>query len=361
MKKILHMIYGLHIGGAETFLYNCIKQIDNNKYSFSICIQDDNITNKKLLQLCEEKGIKIYIIPKFNRNYLAHLYKFYSLLKAHQYDTVHFHMNALINVVPIYIANVYADKIVLHSHSIQNNSGGRLGFILHKLNRIIIDKMNLCRVACSRDAAKWMFADQESTILDNAVDADVFRFDGKKRDIIRTQLGITGKRVIGHVGRFVDTKNQTFVLDIFESYCNLYKDAVLVFIGDGPTIKNIKNKAEKISREIFFMGMRTDVEMYYSAFDCLVFPSKYEGLPFTLIEAQASGLPIVASDCIPRGVDITNIIQFLSLNKTASEWAVAVNEAINKKKAREMYADIVRCSQYDINVLVEKIYKIYDK
>lgn len=359
--KILHMLYTMSIGGAETFIYNLLSGLDTYKYHIDICIQGKDVTNKKLYKLCEEKGCHIYVIPAFNKNYPAYVKAVDRILKDKHYEAVHIHMNALINCAPVYIALRRSEKVVVHSHNTQNNSGGKVGRMIHCLNRRILQNKNIIRVACGEDAGKWLFGKQKFIVLDNAISISEFAYNETNRCKKREELGIKEKTVIGHVGRFVEAKNHEFLLEIFAAYVReKKKDTVLVMIGDGELMETMKHKAHELGiwECVIFAGSKTDSAPYYSAFDCLLFPSKFEGLPFVLVEAQVNGLPIVASDRVTTEMNITGNINFVPLDASKEEWLSTIEKAL-KPVNRISNVEKMRATKYNIENMVKNVENIY--
>lgn len=379
--KILHMLYKMSIGGAETFVYNLLSDIDDEKYQIDICIQGKHVTNKKLYRLCKKKGCHIHVIPAFNRNYPAYVLALERLLKIQKYDVVHIHMNALINCAPVYCAMRHAGKVVVHSHNTQNNMGGKIGLVLHCFNRRLLRNKDITRVSCGEEAGEWLFGDRSFTVLDNAISIPEFAYDVEKRRKAREELGIDNKKVIGHVGRFVEAKNHGFLLEIFAAYIENQKkhethgnvdvlteeaeriqtsDTVLVMIGDGELLEPMKQKAHELAIDdsVVFAGSRTDAAPYYSAFDCLLFPSKFEGLPFVLVEAQVNGLPIVASDRVTAEMDMTGNIKFVPLDASTEDWIGAIDNALIPVN-RLCYAKKMQGTKYNVENMVRKVESIY--
>ena len=147
--------------------------------------------------------------------------------------------------------------------------------------------------ACSEAAGEWMFGGERYHIMNNALDTAVFQYNETVRDHVRNELGFNGKNfVIGHVGRFDQAKNQSFLLDIFAEIAKIDRSARLLLIGDGVLKKEMQAKAVQLQvmDRVLFMGVRPDVAQLMQGMDLLLFPSKYEGLPVTLVEAQTAGL-----------------------------------------------------------------------
>lgn len=161
--------------------------------------------------------------------------------------------------------------------------------------------------------------------IHNAIDLQRFVFNQDKRHALRSALGISENQfLIGQIGRFSTQKNQSFSIDIMQRLIQIDPNATLVFLGIGDTMEDIKKKVVKLGLQshIRFMGLRNDANAWYSAFDALLFPSLYEGLPLTVIEAQAAGLPIVSSDHVTEEAFINKqLITSVSLQSSPAVWA----------------------------------------
>ena len=126
-------------------------------------------------------------------------------------------------------------------------------------------------------------------------------YDREKSQAMKETLGVSEKLVIGHVGRFFPQKNHRFLIEIFKEIHDRNADAVLLLVGGGElddSLKNeIKQKVEDLGLTdcVQFLGVREDVNELMQAFDLFLLPSLFEGLPVTMVEAQASGLPCVIS------------------------------------------------------------------
>src|SRR5207249_2667784 len=112
---------------------------------------------------------------------------------------------------------------------------------------------------------------------------------------------------------FNHQKNHSFLIDLFNQYSKINKHAVILLVGDGMLKLEIEKQVEdlNISKKVRFMGVREDINRILQAFDVFIFPSLHEGLPVSLIEAQATGLPCLISDSISQEVDLgLNLIKF---------------------------------------------------
>lgn len=360
--RILFYIFGLNIGGAETYIENILKKINIEEYHIDFALQDHNNHNIRLLRLCKEKHCRIIYVEKFYKNPFRSYYQIKDVILDGKYDLVHVHANAFINVLPI-IASVYKGiPVVFHSHNTSSNFGA-IGNIIHKINRNVFAK-KVYRVACGEKAGKWMFKNLSFDILNNAIDLNTFKFSQDSRNKIRSSYKIKdNQHVIGHIGRFVEAKNHDFIIKCFSEYIKKDPDALLMLVGDGNLKESIINQCKdlNIQNKVIFTGDVNNPANFYSSFDCLLFPSVFEGLPFTLVEAQASGLKIIASQNVTADVDVTGNIKFIKLDSPIGEWVKALEKCMTAKNDRSLEYKRMIGSIYDIDNEVKKLEKIYDK
>ena len=151
------------------------------------------------------------------------------------------------------------------------------------------------------------------------------------------------------------------MIDVFCDIKRLCPEAVLILIGDGPLREKINEKVENlgISDSVFFLGKRTDVERYYSAMDCFILPSLYEGLPMVGVEAQCNGLPILLSDTITKEIGL-GTFDFMSLKESPEEWAKHAVELVRKAvKDRCSAALVIENNGFSIKNESNKLLKCY--
>lgn len=361
--KILYYIRGLNVGGAETFIYNILNNI-SSKYKIDIVLQDKKNRNKKLLKLCEDKNIKLYYITPFEKNIFKSIKELYKILKNNNYDILHIHLNALLNITPIVVGMFTKTKVIIHSHNTKNNLAGKIGTLIHIFNSKWINKQNITRLACGKEAGKWMYGKNKFYIINNAIDLEKFRFNQLERENLRKKMKISENEIIiGHVGRFVEAKNHIFILKIFSKILKKSTNYRLILIGNG----DLENKIREIvlelniSEKVIIINNIQDTFKYYSLFDLLLFPSLFEGLPFVLVEAQASGLKIIASNKITEEMNIINSIEFIDLKNKEEYWSECIlKKKTETKEEREKKYLLMKKSKYNIKYEVKKLEKIYD-
>jgi glycosyltransferase involved in cell wall biosynthesis len=166
--------------------------------------------------------------------------------------------------------------------------------------------------------------------------------------------------VIGHVGSFQTPKNHNFLIDIFKAIHERNIKTVLILVGDGDLRQSIERKVAQLglSDSVIFTGIRSDIPNLLQAFDVFLFPSLYEGLPVTLIEAQAAGLKIIASDSITDEVKLTDLIEIVSLKQSGEYWAEKVLQYANGYKRRNTSKEICRAG-YDAQENTKLLERFY--
>ena len=195
--------------------------------------------------------------------------------------------------------------------------------------------------------------------MHNAIDLSDFAYSAQKRAQIREKLGIKdGELVIGHVGRFTEQKNHTFLIDIFNEMLKTGCNAKLVLIGDGPLKQAMEKKADelRLAGRVLFLGPRKDVATIMNAFDIFVFPSIYEGLPIVMMEAQANGLSIICADTISDQTFFHDSAIQLPLGLNTKSWAEYI---VNADFRRKQLTDSLQAAGYDIRVEARKLQEFY--
>ena len=142
-------------------------------------------------------------------------------------------------------------------------------------------------------------------------------------------------------------------------------DAVLLLVGTGPNFNRVKGIIDNslYKNQIILYGVTKETRAMYSAMDVFVFPSRYEGLPVVLLEAQMTGLPCIVSDKVTREVDFGEI-QWLSIEDAPTNWAKSILQtAVKSNVQRRNYRSkhITRIQRYDINQTVNQLDRIYER
>lgn len=289
---------------------------------------------------------------------LGHLilpFSFYKCIKKKKYQIVHIHSEVAYKHFLYAIAARCAGvkKIVIHSHSCDIDGNNKsIKYQMHLMFRTWVNMLGTDFLACSIPAAEWMFNSKvlnggKFHVLHNGILPDDYKYSQNIREQLRSEYKISEKIVIGHVGALKKVKNQDRLLEIlYDIHDERY---MLMLIGDGEDRTHLQKKIKDLGlqRQVLLMGGRTDVAMLLQAMDVFVFPSYFEGIPMALIEAQAVGVPIIASDSINRDIQINDNVVFISLHNNNTEWIEAINGVRNQHNLEEGYIN-VKESLYNI-------------
>lgn len=341
--RVLQVVTYMGRGGLETMLMNYYRHMDRKKVQFDFLVHRDFEADydAEILAL----GGKIWRLPRLNPlspDYRRQLSRFF---RDHpEYRIVHSHLDCMAGV-PLDAARKNGVPVrIAHAH---NSSQTRdLKYLLKLWYKQGIRRQATHLFACGRSAGEWMFCTEDFQILNNAVDASRYAFDRELRAQVRQELGIEpAARVIGHVGRFSPQKNHSFLLDLF---AKLPPNHILLLVGDGELRNSSEVRAMElgIRDRVIFAGVRSDVERLLQAMDVFVFPSVFEGLPVSVIEAQAAGLPCLISDKVPIECKITDLVRQVPLDAGAEAWAVGAGEA--ELEARRDTLKEIRAAGFDI-------------
>lgn len=348
-------------GGVEAVVMNYYRNIDKKKIQFDFIF--DNDSKDIPYDEIEALGGKVILIPPYQK-VLSYHKELKRVLKSGNYKIVHSHINTL-SVFSLFAAKKAGVPVrIAHSHSTTNKKEWKKN-LLKLVLRPLSKKYATHYFACTEHAARWMFNDKEYEngnvyVLNNAIDLDKFKYSKKIRDEKRKELKIKEDSfVIGHIGRFVKQKNHEMIIDIFNEIHKENKNAVLLLVGQGPLMDEIKEKVKelKLTKNVKFLGQRSDVNELYQAFDLFLFPSLYEGLGMVLIEAQTSGLQCIASTEVPSIAKVTDNLEFLELDDTIEMWKNVILDKQNKK--RKSYVTEVKKAGYDIKTEVKKLEEKY--
>ena len=351
--RILQVIGSMNRGGAETMIMNLYRKIDRTKIQFDFV--ENNSEEAAFDEEIRFLGGKIYRCPHYNgRNHFQYKEWWNDFFEKHmgEYQIVHGHLGSTAAIY-LKIAKKYGLYTIAHSHS--SGTDHSLKAILYQMlsynTRNVADYFFACSKVAGKDRfGKKIVEKNNFTILKNAVDTSIFDYDLETRKVVREELNYLDKQlVIGHIGRFTSEKNHKFLLEVFKAIIDLNEDAQLLLIGDGPLREEIERRAKAldIQDKVRFVGIRSDVNQLLQAMDVFVFPSLYEGLPVTLVEAQTSGLPGVISDKVPQESIITKgLITVESLENDAKIWAMHILSRINSE--RMGHVEEIKKNGYDI-------------
>ena len=356
--RVLQIVTLMDRGGLESMLMNYYRNIDRKKIQFDFLEHREGKHDftDEIISL----GENVYTVPPvnpFNSNgYLSALDSFFQQHK--EYSIVHSHLDCMSSYPLKYAKKNGIPFRIAHSHNTSQERN--LKYVLKMYSRSQIPKYTSNLFACGEEAGKWMYGKQKFRILNNAIDAKKFIYNSEESTRVKKYLEIEDKFVIGHIGRFNSQKNHDFLIDIFEKIYRQENNSVLLLIGVGELEEQIRNKVEKLNltSAVKFLGLQEGIPSLLQAMDVFVFPSLFEGLPVTLIEAQANGLPCVISDVITNEVNITNNIEYLGLEKESEEWASHILKYKEDTNRKDMF-EVICEKGFDINANVRWLEEFY--
>ncbi len=353
-------------GGMEEFIICMLAKFSNPQLKYTLFVPG-HIYNKKINDL-ENKSLDVVA---WNMNYHSSLLGKIRLFSAYKkffqkthFEVVHIHGA---NIIDLALAVLAAKKsgvkqVIVHSH---NTAISNLKNKIKRKICIRIFKKHVNKyLACSRAAAEWMFpnkiiSNNEFQIINNGINLDSFIFNPGIREQYRNDFKLTNEFVLCNVGRFHSQKNHEFLIEIAKILNEKQFDYKFILVGDGPLKSEIIKKIDEygLQEKFIFLEKRNDISQIMMASDAFVMPSRFEGLPVTLIEAQATGLKVFASETITTEVGITDLIKFVPITDP-NVWAEEIMN-YNQHIKREQYAEIVAKAGYSAEASAKLLENIY--
>ena len=341
-------------GGVESFLMNYYRRIDLNLFHFDfLCNSYDPVAFEDEIHAMGGRTVHFTSRRRNPVRFRRELESFFAKHAA-EYQAIWVNVNSLANIDYLKMAQKYGiPKRIIHSHNAQNMDT-KLRGMLHEANRGSLGRYATDFWACSEYAAKWFYAGKggkgelrhPAVVIRNAIDVEKIRDGVARREEFRRQAGgdadWTDKYIIICIGRLHFQKNQKFAIDIMADLIPEMPDARLVLIGQGEDEDMLRAHVREkgLENEVYFAGVVTDIPGWLGAADFFLFPSVFEGLGIAGLEAQAAGLPVLASaDVIPRDIAVTDLLRFYPLEKEAAEWANEIIQMRNSMDARPVSAD----------------------
>lgn len=334
-------------------VYNYQKHIDSSKVRFDyVCFKK---TSDSIQSDVEQMGSRVWYVKPGRE-----LCDFFSNHSG-AFDIVHCHPIFASELVGRTAKKHGAKAVIAHSHSTRY-SDKKLSAIRNRLISCFVGFCATDYIACS-EAAKVLLRShgQSAYVMHNAIDPESFSFSAEGRKTVRDELALTDKTLLlGSVGRCEKQKNQLFLLDVAESLRELRTEFTMAIVGEGPLRRSLATEIDKrgLGTSVRLLGSRNDMTNLYSAFDCFVLPSLFEGLPVSAVEAQATGLPCMLSNRITREVAFGNAV-FLPLEGGPDMWAYKAVEICGERRAAA--EGLLAASGFDISEEADKLVAFYQE
>ena len=369
MKKIVFFVPCFASGGAEAFIVNVAEKLDRTRFEPVILSIDEqeSVYDERLKKAGIIRTVLINEpIPNPIKRYLKSYKVFKQYLQKNASDiyAIHFNIAQGEELPFISISKKAGIRIrIMHSHNSSVNS--RYKYYGHVICKKLYGNKATHYCACSDVAAEWLVPQKilksgDYSIIQNGIDTLRYKFSPDARKQKRTELGIQHQTIYLNIGRLGNQKNQAFLLKVYAQINRKNTDSVLLIAGEGSLRAELEKQPAELglSDRVRFLGNRTDIPELLSAADVFLLPSLFEGLPFTLIEAQNSGLPCIVSENVSEQCALTELVKRVPLDE--KQYCDAVLQTkISDNESRELYPEVIKNCGFDINMTVDILQKNY--
>ena len=352
VKRIFMVGYSGNKGGVETYIDQLVKALPQYEIVLSLPVM--TIAGREWFR------------PRNRHHYIRYRAFWHRFFRENHFDAVYYNTCDIVSLDMLRFAKRAGIPVrIIHSHNTGNQQDIEKKLSLfhqlsERINQRNLDCFATHLLACSEKAGRWMFGKRPFTVIRNGIDIERLRFREENREAVRKQYGFGEGLLVGIIGRLSAQKNPGYALHVLEALFRMEPSARAFFAGDGPLLEEIKDKAKRAGtgERIVFTGAVDDVPAWMSAADVLLMPSLFEGFPFVLIEAQASGLPCIVSSNVTREADLTGLVRFADLNESPEEWAKKLIECAGQKR-KEYTAQIVSAG-YTVQHMSEQVQKMFE-
>lgn len=358
-KRICNIVCDITSGGVESVLINYFSHMDLSNYELDLMTY--GIASESCAEKFRKLGFNIIVIPPKREGFFRSVREMDNVIKAGKYDILHAHLTEW-NCIPMFLGWKDGVKMrISHSHMADFPKGWKAKLLFY-VQKLLNKEFANVLCACGEDAAKYLYGEKlyrsgRVQVLNNAIDVQKFEHNDTVREEVRGELGIGESTLcVGHIGRFLEQKNHTFLIDIFAELVKLHPNSCLLLMGIGELEEKIRVKVVnlKLTDQVRFLGVRNDPERIYQAMDVFCLPSLYEGLPVVGIEVQAAGIPCVMSDKVSQKVKITPLVNMLGLEEEAKTWAKKLLSVSEVDKCNRYFPD-----DYDISKICNQWKSLY--
>ncbi len=356
--RVLHVLGALERGGVETWLMDLASRLDGSSWRFDFCTlarEPGRYTAR-----VEALGARVWSCPR-GPGFAARLRR---ILREGRYAIVHSHVHHFSAAV-LAVAQAAGTPVrIAHSHNTADGRRSTLARCIYRAAaRRLLARVATLRLACSADAAGALFGAPAGARVrivpyGTAVPA------GAGSPDLRRALGLGAAPVAGHAGRFDPQKNHAFLLEVALRLQRRRPDVRWLLAGDGPLRPAVAARARELGLQdvMVFCGLRDDVPaLMASAMDAFVLPSRHEGLPVALLEAQAAGLPSLVSTAVPlEAAAVQEAVEFLPLAAGPEVWAARLAACLSRGRAPRARASAeLAAAGYTIEASLERLLAVY--
>lgn len=384
--KILHIIHGFGVGGAETWLLACTKYLKDNPY---LNIQFDYVLAGGKKETLDDEFLKLgsdlfyikYSLPQI----LLFRKKLIKVLKESEYTAVHNHLDFVAGWQYLSVLDKLPRIRIIHLHNPWNfvnnycSSFGRK--ISYKIGRWLITKTASSLTGTSdavMDEYKYVsktFKKIRINPIYCGFNVSAFKFNNLAKQIVCEELKFNfsanfkialfvGRVGLHSVDHAKNQKNPELAFEIAKKLVKTNDNWKFLFAGfKGEFGQKLEEKVEKLglANKIIFLGLRNDIPKLMSASDVLVFPSYWEGLGMVVVEAQANGLNVIMSNTVPKEAVISpELVTCMSIfENTIEEWVDKIIKSDSQNINRETPNKLIAESPFSIENSVLAMMKAY--
>ena len=353
---VLTVRYGKN--GIANCVMNYIDRLDPARVRCDLVCPNE--PDERARAMVEKTGGSVFVLSGRNRHPFGYIRALSRIVRARGIEIVHAHGNSATLAAELIAAKRGGANVRMpHSHNTTCNMK-----LADRLLRGVFYRTATHNVACSVAAGDWLYPKRAFTVLNNAIDAERFRFSDLQRAETRERLGIAPEAFIFmHIGAFNAQKNQAFLLEAFGQLLRQRQDASLMLVGDGERRAASEARAEAlgIRNQVSFLGLRDDIPALLSAVDAFVLPSLHEGLPLTLVEAQCAGLGCIVSDRVTRESALTDLVSFVAIEQsTAFANAMAQAQRMERRATSDRAITSAMEAGYDVSQNTQSLMRLYE-
>lgn len=342
MKILVLSTNGARRDGITSWMIQSYAKLDRSGIESIDTVGFDDVPASVVAQLADA-GLSLQILPSRPRRTLAYVFSLRRLVRRGGYDIVHINGNSGTVALELLATFGVAGRTrIVHSRNTQGKHD-----LLDKLLRPIMDRLCTDRVACGRDAGKWLFGEQSFSVIPNGREFDDYRFSQATRARLRQELGLLDSDLaVGQIGNLNAEKNHLFMLESFAAAYETRKSLRLYLVGEGALRTEIEDRVRELglNEVVTLLGRSSRVPELLCAFDLAVLPSLYEGFPNVVIESQISGLPSIVSTTVTDECAVTSLVERLPISDHA-DWSRRLASAAH---ANREDASAVACVELEV-------------
>jgi glycosyltransferase involved in cell wall biosynthesis len=385
-KRVLHIIDSFHMGGAETWLMEIVRYAHETghplpAFDFVAAGGEKAIFDDEIIA----HGCRIFYLKLDKRNIFSFIRGFRKILRENEYHAIHDHQDFLSGWHLLFGAGLLPNVRISHVHNPYDQLRSKYGISLRRrLNILLGRRLNKlfsthilgtsARLMGECGLLPEMYPSQKVGPLYCAFRLDRFSGShGERKRVLCEEMGwdYSQVRIVLFAGRLdprldvnhpENHKNSAFALEVIHTSGD--PDIRMVMAGTNEYIRDefmglVRRKG--LEGRVRLLGVRNDMPDLMLASDVLLFPSRMEGLGMVAVEAQAAGLPVLASVAVPSEITVINeLVRFMGLDEPLAQWASMMRDLTGMRGAGDTTTDARwKESGFNIKVCCDRLYECY--